>query len=440
MKRVVLVIISIFIFACYNNVYAKDTVRSINKYNDESLEYILKGYNDKQEINGFVSAGTFLKETIKEENEYNDIQIMLVKYDKQGKLLWKYDYGKTKEDKLYYLTYSYNNENKINGYNIYVDKTYNKEEQQEQKIEIVRIDLKGKIIEEKELNLTNTILNKVIYSYNNENIIDGYIIVGQKDNIGFISKYDLSFNEIWTNNYNEDNSSIKDIILLRENNIPKEFITITTTTANNKVIRFNLEGNDPIPVKEDFEDKDNPRLTSIDNSYIIYGYTNEVKLSNDKNGSFYMIKYNSLYEEEWETIGNIPIDTNKLLEVYPIYNNDKLKEYMIMSTNSNDSSIEVTRINKDGIIENKVKKIKNDYYDISSFIFNDNSLYFIGQINCPEDDNCDYDSNSLFLISDEDKVIEVKEDDNSTILIVIGSIIVISIALYVYNYKKKKQI
>ena len=438
MKRVVLIVVSIFILITYNNVYAKDTVRSINKYNDESLNYILKGYNEKQEESGFVSAGTFLKETFEEEdNEYDDIQIMIVKYDKQGKLLWKYDYGKTKGDYLHYLTYSYNNENKIDGYIIYVDNTYDKEEQVEQKITTVKVDLKGKLIEEKELNLQNASINKVIYSYNNENIIDGYIIIGQKDNKGYISKYDINLNEIWTKSYEEDNSNIKDIVLLRENNIPKEYITITTTVSN-KVIRFDLDGNNPSLIREDFEEKDKPRLLDVNNSYIIYGYTNEVKLDNNKSSSFYINKYTSGYEEEWETIGNVPIDTNKLLELYPVYEKEELKEYMMMSTNSKDSSIEVTRINKDGTIENKVKKIKNDYYDINSFIFDNDSLYFIGQINCPEDDNCDYDSNSLFLISDEDKVIEVKEDDNKTILIVIGSIIVLSVVAYIY-YRKKNQ-
>ena len=94
----------------------------------------------------------------------------------------------------------------------------------------------------------------------------------------------------------------------------------------------------------------------------------------------------------------------------------------------------------EGVIREKVKKIKNDYYSIHEFISYQNSIYFVGQISCPEDDNCDYNKNALFLVSDEDKVIEVKDQDSEWILIMTGLIILGTIGLYAYRkYKKKKQ-
>ena len=111
----------------------------------------------------------------------------------------------------------------------------------------------------------------------------------------------------------------------------------------------------------------------------------------------------------------------------------------MMSTNSSDSSVEITRIDLEGNIKNKVKKIKNDYYNISSFIFDNKTLYLIGEIKCQEDDICEYETNSLLLISDEDKVIEVKETDNSKVFIALGGFILVIITMYIIlKYKKQK--
>ncbi len=93
------------------------------------------------------------------------------------------------------------------------------------------------------------------------------------------------------------------------------------------------------------------------------------------------------------------------------------------------------------MIKEKVKKIKNSYYTINDFLFKNNILYFIGQINCPEDDNCDYNDNSLLLVSTEDKVIEVKDNDSKNIIIGTVVLIVFVAVLYVVRkkYKLKKQ-
>jgi LPXTG-motif cell wall-anchored protein len=65
------------------------------------------------------------------------------------------------------------------------------------------------------------------------------------------------------------------------------------------------------------------------------------------------------------------------------------------------------------------------------------TLYFVGQIRCPEDDNCEYNQNSLYLISDEDKVIEVEDKDSTGILIVIGSLVIL-LAGTIYIRKRKR--
>ena len=439
MKKVVFIIISILTILTYNNVYAKDIVKSINKYNEESLKYILNSYNENHEKDGIVSAGTFLKEKVKiEDEEYNDTQVILLKYNNKGKVIWKYVYGKTADDQLLYLTYSYDAEKQIDGYLLFVNKTYDIGETVEVKPVVIKIDLKGQYVEEKEILSSNITINKIINSYNNENIIDGYILIGQKDNRSFISKFDLSLNELWTKYFSEEYLNITDIVMLRQDNIPKEYIAIVNT-PNSKLINIDLEGNVKSILKEDFEEKDNPKVISVDNSFILYGITNEVKLSNDKNTSFYIIKYNTNYEEEWETVGDIPINNDGVLELYPVYSKDQIKEYLMMSTNSSDSSVEITRIDLEGNIKNKVKKIKNDYYNISSFIFDNKTLYLIGEIKCQEDDICEYETNSLLLISDEDKVIEVKETDNSKVFIALGGFILVIITMYIIlKYKKQK--
>ena len=111
-----------------------------------------------------------------------------------------------------------------------------------------------------------------------------------------------------------------------------------------------------------------------------------------------------------------------------------------MYTNENDKSNEIVKIDFEGNIKNKVKKIKNDYYNITNFNTYNNTIYFIGQITCPEDETCDYDSNSLFIISDQDKVIEVQQKEASSIsLVTILSIVAIVLIILVRKKTKEKK-
>ena len=97
---VILIILSFYV------VYAKDISYSMNKYDEETFNYIEKSYDSELKEDGYILGGNVLKEVIKvDDTTYNDYQVILVKYDKNDKLLWKYTYGNTSEDYIKYLTY-----------------------------------------------------------------------------------------------------------------------------------------------------------------------------------------------------------------------------------------------------------------------------------------------------------------------------------------------
>ena len=114
-------------------------------------------------------------------------------------------------------------------------------------------------------------------------------------------------------------------------------------------------------------------------------------------------------------------------------------EYFIFYKNI-DNSFEVVTLDDEGLLKKKIKKINNNYYNFTSFHLNKNKkhMYFIGQINCLEDESCEYDNNSLFLISDEDKVIEVQDSVSyNTIIICLLLIVLIGVGIF---YTKKKKV
>ena len=111
MKKAVLFIVLIAMLFCYN-VHAKDTFKTINKYKEESLDIVIDGYDKENRKDGLVVAGTYTKE----KDDVLDTQVTIVKYNYNGKKIWNYDYGKTDVDKLYCLSYTYNENKEIDGY------------------------------------------------------------------------------------------------------------------------------------------------------------------------------------------------------------------------------------------------------------------------------------------------------------------------------------
>ena len=438
MKRKILLVLCIIMFSITINTYAADTIYSLNKYSEEKFETIIESYNEENKQDGFIAAGqVLLKEKYTVDNEeYSDYQVALVKYDVTGKVKWIFTYGKNNIDKIDSLTYIYDEENKVNGYLITMKKSTDIKEQTENVSVFVKVDINGKLIEEKTAALKeNSIIKKIIPVVDQNYMLHSYIAIGQNEetNYPFIAKYDTNLNLVYEKSYELTNTEFKDIAVIRnENTLDSYAISITENNEKiiNKVNRYDFDGNELSTITSNENINDNISFLETKNGIIIYGLTNEVKLPEEDASSYYIINYNINNELVWETVGNISVDKNEELKLM-----NNLNEYLIMYTNNTDKSNEIVKINIEGLIESKVKKIKNDYYDITNFNIYNNTIYFIGQIKCPEDETCDYDSNSLFLISDQDKVIEVKQKDASSISIV-TILFIISMMLIVIVRKK----
>ena len=437
MKKIIMFICVIATLLFTNNAYAADTVYSLNKYDEEKFETIIDSYDKDMKQDGFIAAGTILKETNKiDEEEYDDYQVILVKYDVTGKVKWTFNYGKTDVDQLDCLEYTYDEENKINGYLIVMNKSNNIEEEKSNTSVFVKVDLNGKLVEEKEILLEeNSKINKIIAVIDQDKNLNSYIAIGKSD-YPFIAKYDANLNLVFVKKYTLENTIFNDISIVRnQKTIDSYVISVTENNEKiiNKVIRYDLEGNEVSTLTTNEYTHAKIQFLQDNNGILIYGLTNQVKLNDLDSPTYYLIKYNVENNIEWETIGNIPISKNN--EVKLINNHN---EYLIMYTNENDKSNEIVKIDFEGNIKNKVKKIKNDYYNITNFNTYNNTIYFIGQITCPEDETCDYDSNSLFIISDQDKVIEVQQKEASSIsLVTILSIV--AIVLIIIVRKKTKE-
>lgn len=418
MKKILFVFI--LLVMSFYTAYAKDISYSMNKYDDEIFNYIEKSYNSELEEDGYVLGGSILKEKIeKDDTTYNDYQVVLVKYNKNDKLVWKYTYGNNSEDYIDYLTYTYNEDGNIDGYLIVTRETHDINEPNiGTNTIIIKIDFDGKLVYER--NINEGVITKIIPTYNDENIIDGYISIVNTQIGSSIIKYNKDFAVIARRDFND--TKIFDVTLIKENN---KIIGFAVIEGNNLItVDYNLVND---VVVTDISKYKSSKLGEANEGFILYGVTDEVKLDKG-DSSYYLINYVN-NEEVWETIGETPTSKDGELILLPI-KEGKIKEYFLLYKNELDSSYEVIKINLDGEVLKKVKKISNNYYDIENFYSNGSTIYFIGQINCPDDDGCEYDSNSLYLVSDEDKVIEVKDDRSiiivfSVIFIVLSSIIVV---------------
>lgn len=424
MKKILL-FITLFLL-CTMNVYAKDSVYSINKYRDEEFNYIIKSTDSES----FIAAGTFVKDEKEDEKKYDNSQVMVVKYEQNGNLVWNYHYGKTGEDQVYGLFYSYDSSKQKNGYIIVVKESVEKDEESKSSLVLVVLDEDGELVSEIPFSHDGVVTN-ILEVYDDNGEVSGYFISGHHNNQAFLLQCDLEFHEQWMKEYNEY-SLFGDIIYYNN-----RYIVLAKSGDTYKLLEIDNTGNVLSTIRDTFEEIDSPHLVNTPNNFILYGFTKEVKLNKKDSSSFYLIQYNDELKEDWETFGNIEVDTDSHIELQPICDLENCREYQLLYTNGNDSSIEIIRIGLDGVIHNKIKKIKNYYYHINSFISENNILYFIGQINCPDDDNCDYDTNSLFLVSNEDKVIEVNNKDSRNILFLLAFFFVIAVMLVLKRKKKK---
>lgn len=438
MKKIIMFICIITTLFFVNDTYAADTVYSLNKYKEEMFETIIDSYDENMKQDGFIAAGTILKENKTEDDEiFDDYQVALVKYDVTGKVKWIFNYGKTDTDKLDCLEYTYDEENKINGYLIVMKKSNDIEEEIKYNTSVfVKIDLEGKLVEEKETSLEdNTLITKIIPVLDQDKKLSCYIAIGNGE-YPFIAQYDRDLNLVYVKKHELKDTIFKDISVIRkEKEIDSYIVSLEEKNDKkiNKVNRYDLHGNEIATILSNEYEYDKIGFLQETNGFLVYGLTNEVKLDDTDSPTYYIVKYNLENEEEWETIGNISISKDGEIKLINNHN-----EYLLMYTNETDKSNEIVKIGFDGLIREKVKKIKNEYYNITSFNTYNNTIYFIGQITCPEDETCDYDSNSLFLISDQDKVIEVQQKEASSISLV-TVLFIIAIILIVIVRKKTKE-
>lgn len=424
MKKVLFIIV-LLVMSLYN-VYAKDISYSMNKYDDEVFNYIEKSYNSELKEDGYILGGSVLKEKIEiGDNTYNDYQVILVKYDNNDKLVWKYTYGNTSEDYIKCLTYTYDENGNIDGYLIVTKETYDISEPNiGDNTIIIKINFDGKVVYEREINEGS--IRKIIPTYS-DGVVDGYIGVLDTHTGSSLIKYNRDFEVIYRNNFND--TGISDLTIVNEENVIKGYAVI----VGNNLVTVDLELSNEVIIS-DVSKYNTYSLVEANNGFILYGVTSEVKLDKG-DSSYYLINYNN-GEEVWETIGNTATSKDYKTILLPIYKDNKIKEYFLLYKNKVDSSYEVIKINLDGEVKKKVKKINNSYYDLENFYSTGTTICFVGQIDCPDDESCEYDNNSLYLISDEDKVIEVKDDISRNIIIVFSVIFIVLVCGLLFVRKR----
>lgn len=432
-----ILVLLITIFYSFN-VYAIDNVVSMNKYDEEKFIFTEKSYNEDNNVDGIIAGGYVLKEVIDSGDEkYNDYQAIVVKYDNSSKLVWSYIYGKTDEDYLDYLNYSYDNEGNIDGYLLVVKATNDIGDPINNESIFIKLSLDGKKVFDKPLNINNNIrINKLLKSGN-----DGYIAIGNNGENSYLIKLDKELNVTWFREQNKESfNSIKynDLVSVYKDNQIIGYTIIKELENNegsiNQLVRYNSNGEEPVIIVEDLK-YDSFSLEEAADGFVLYGSTSEVKLKKGTS-SYYLINYNSNNEIYWETVGEDPLDKDKNIKLLPRMKDNIITEYLLLYSNNVDKSTEVVKIMADGTIKNKIKKIYDEYYTIEDFDFYNDVLYLVGQINCPKDDTCEYDSNSLFLTSDEEKVVEVKDNDSRNILIVTGLFILLIVGTVLYRRRK----
>ena len=116
MNKIKIIFITlILIFISNFKVCAKDTLISINKYKEENYSFIQDSYDKNGKKDGLILAGEYLK-SFDKKKDIKDYQIILEKYNYDGKKIWDFSYGEYDEDYIDNITYTYNEKNEIDGY------------------------------------------------------------------------------------------------------------------------------------------------------------------------------------------------------------------------------------------------------------------------------------------------------------------------------------
>ena len=409
MKRIrSIIILFIVVFLSSFKVLAQDSVYSLNKYSKESLDTIIKGYKENNTQEGFITAGTVL-------NKEKKNQAIMIKYSNSGEIIWIYTHPTTEEEEeLTGVTYTYQN-NQIDGYLLLIRKA--------EKTFLLKVDLKGILCWEKEL---DSYYKKIIITKNDNKEPINYILIGNHEQTAIIDTYNLDLDRIDRKEYPKEDyeTTFNDIAIVQENQFAIILNKQNKEEKEEVLWLVKLETNEIIELDNSLNKYLNSQVLSVEDGFILYGITNEVKLKKGE-ASYYIIKYNKEGIIEWESIGDIPINIKE-----PIKIKNKKNQFFVLYENA-DNSKEVIVLNQDGTYSQKIKKISNNYYTFNNFYVKGKNLYFVGEIHCAAEDDCKYDTSSLFLVSDEDKVIEVEDNTSTGILIGIGLFIIVIVGIII---------
>ena len=414
MKRIQrITILFILLFLSYVNVSAQDTIYSLNKYKEEELNTIISGYKEDNKKDGFITIGSIKNK--------DDTQLpIIVKFKKTGEIVWSYTHFSTEDESIVTVNYSYQN-NVVDGYLLLLHK--------KDKDVLVKVDLLGINCWERELDgyYEKMVL---ITDDNNDNVM--YLLIGEKDDKAIIDTYNMDISFMERKEFPKDgyHTSFKDIASINKNQYALLYNSKKDEEENYELWLIDWNSQEIKQIDNPLDKYEDYHLYSNYNSFILYGVTSEVKLKKGEE-SYYLIKYNQDGNMEWESVGNIPIDPEK-----PIVLREYNGNYYLLYENG-DSSKEVILLDQEGIYKEKIKKINNNYYTFNNFYVKGKTLYIVGQIRCGEDDDCNYKTNSLFLVSGEEKVIEVEDNASTGILICAGLLVVLTGFLIVIKKRRK---
>ena len=165
-----------------------------------------------------------------------------------------------------------------------------------------KLDKEGNLLWEKDSNLFDCNINKIVSTNNNGQI--EYLIIAtlDKENKSIIGKYDKELNLIWTKDIikNELKTNLIDIMPIYNNATLIGYSAIKEYYENDSIkkelIKLDTEGNEVKVINDSLEKYEVVKLQESTNGFILYGITNEVKIDNGKT-SYFIINYNIDDEE-----------------------------------------------------------------------------------------------------------------------------------------------
>ena len=434
MKKLI-IFIGFLILIKSSPVQAKDNLYSFHKYQEEEYSFLEEAYNSKGISDGMMVGGSILNG----KEGYDKYQTILLKYKKNGDIKWTYIYETEKENFMEDLEYTYQEDGKIDGYLLTIKEFSNEQEQTKEQTVFLKLDLDGQLVFQKSSGLDmGEVIKKIIPIYQNqeEKLVTGYVAIASLDEKkSLVIEYDKELNLLWYQEYQDEDyekTECTDIAFIEEDYLLtclKEKENLKTTD----LLLLKKEEKSITPFLTSRIEYDSSYIEKTDDGFLLYGATSGVKLKQGKD-SYYLENYDKNGNLVWESIGEIPVDKNNKIIL-----SSGEDGYFLFYKNAGDNSYEVLKLNKEGLVEKKVKKIHNNYYEFENFLTIDDTLYFVGTITCPEEDSCDYQKTSLFLVSDEDKVVEVQpKGNNKNVLIGLSFVVLIVFGSVLLSKRKRK--